>query len=142
MTRDLQWKCGAYTKMVGKLLLVAAVGGAGISLMGGCGAEDLLRDIIVTRLVSLDESVAGADGSDGVPGVAGPQGEPGPVGPQGPPGAAGAPGVDGTDGVDGVDGQDGKDGVDGDDGTLDGILDCWVICPPSFRDPCEIVCPE
>lgn len=152
MTRIWQWKCIAYTKMVGKLLLTVAVGGAGLSCLPmGCGAEDLWRDLFVARLVAGGDSVAGDDGEAGPRGEDGEPGErgsPGESGEQGPPGEAGLqgsqgpPGNQGEQGPAGVAGQNGTDGTDGTDGTLDGILDCWVICPPSFRDPCEIVCPN
>jgi len=108
-------------------------------MVGGCGAEDLIRDLIVTRLVASEDGLAGTDGADGAPGVNGENGQ------DGIDGAAGDPGIDGTDGIDGSDGtngSDGEDGLDGQDGTVTAILDCWVVCPPSFRDPCEIVCPE
>ena len=119
----------------GLLVIVINLGIGGIMLLSsGCGAEDLIRDLIVTRLVAPEDGLAGADGLDGSPGQDGIDG------------AIGAPGIDGVDGIDGSDGtngQDGQNGLDGQDGTITAILDCFVICPgPSWQEPCEIVCPE
>jgi len=136
MSRDMQQKVGAYAKMLGKLAMVTAVGGAGLSLMG-CGADDLIRDIFVARLVSSEAGADGTNGLDGAPGADGIDGA------NGADGVDGLPGADGTDGADGSDGLDGEDGLDGNtDGFLEFLEDCYVMCPPSFRDPCEIVCPE
>ncbi len=150
MSRIMQWKVGTYLKMLCKLGLVTVFGGAVLSGMG-CGNG------LLPVLVGTGAFVAGASsgnqnddgGQDGLPGDDGSSGE------NGLPGANGTNGIDGTNGLDGEPGLNGSDGLPGIDGAIgptgaDGVPgadgaspeDCWVICPASFRQPCEIVCPE
>lgn len=166
MSRIWQWNCIAYARMLVKLGLTVAVGGAILSSWG-CG-NGLLPVLVgtggfiagINSQTDSQDGVAGLDGvncwdlngdrindeeedtnGDGEWTALDCQGEAGQSGAEGQQHEAGQQGPKGDQGDVGPRGIPGESGADGSDGFSE-ILECWVVCPASFREPCVIVCPE